>query len=161
MAKPKGEKPKSDPVVATNRKARHDYFIEETLEAGIVLVGSEVKSLRKGRATLTEAYARIVKNEVFLEQAHIPPYDQASYQNHEPVRSRKLLLHSAQITELKRALEAKGQTLVPLKLYFKGNKVKVELGLARGKRKHDKRQAIASRDAAREMERYAAGRGRR
>lgn len=160
MAKPKAKPEVRDPVIATNRKARHDYAIEETFEAGIALVGSEVKSLRKGRASLVDAYARIKKGEVWLENAHIPPYEQASYENHEPLRSRKLLLHSAQILEMKRALEAKGFTLVPLKLYFKGNKVKVELGLAKGKKNYDKRQDLAARDAARDMARQTAGRYR-
>lgn len=161
MAKTKAKPEERDPVIARNRKARHDYAIEETFEAGIVLTGSEVKSLRKGRASLADAYARVRKGEIWLEQAHIPPYDEASYQNHEPLRSRKLLLHATQIAELTRALEAKGFTLVPLKLYFKGNKVKVELGLAKGKKAYDKRQAITARDAARDMARQTAGRFKR
>jgi SsrA-binding protein len=160
MAKPKTAVAARDPVIARNRKARYDYDITETFEAGVALTGSEVKSLRKGRASLADAYARIRKGEVFLEQLHIPPYEEASYANHEPLRSRKLLVHRAQIRELTVALEAKGFTLVPLKLYFKGNHVKVELGLAKGRKKHDKRHAIAEREAKRDMDRNLAARRR-
>lgn len=152
---------KRDPVIATNRKARHDYDIEETLEAGIVLQGSEVKSLRRGRASLVESYARIKGGEVFLEQLQIPIYEEASYQNHEPVRSRKLLLHSSQIMKLRSRLERDGFTIVPLKLYFKGSRVKVELGVAKGRKRHDKRQAMAKRDAERYMQKAAAAARRR
>lgn len=161
MAKTATKKqPATDPVIARNRKARYDFDIAESLEAGIALVGSEVKSLRRGRASLVDAYARIRKGEVWLEGLHIPPYEEASYANHEPVRSRKLLLHRDQIRELTVALEAKGFTLIPLKLYFKGNVIKVELGVARGRKKHDKRQAIAEREAKREMDRATAARRR-
>lgn len=154
------KQPQTDPVIARNRRARHDYEIDEAFEAGIALTGSEVKSLRRGRASLVEAYARIRNDEVWLEQLHIPPYEEASYANHEPLRSRKLLLHRQQIAELRRALEAKGFTLVPLKLYFKGHTVKVELGLAKGRKQHDKRQAIAAREAKRDMERASSTRRR-
>lgn len=149
---------KRDPVIATNRKARHNFDIEETLEAGIVLQGSEVKSLRRGQASLAESYARIRDHEVYLEQLQIPIYEEASYQNHEPVRSRKLLLHARQILYLRAKLERDGLTIVPLKLYFKGSRVKVELGVARGRKQHDKRQAMAKRDAERHMQQAAAAR---
>lgn len=138
-------------AVATNRRARHDYHITETYEAGISLVGSEVKTLRAGKASLQDAYALVRNGEVFLVGAHIPPYPQASIQNHEPTRTRKLLLHKGEIRKLIGKTAEKGLTLIPLRLYFKGNKVKVELGLAKGKRAYDKRQTIAKRDAEREM----------
>lgn len=141
------------PAIATNRRARHDYHIEETYEAGIALVGSEVKSLRGGKASLQDAYALVRGVEVFLVGAHIPPYPQASMQNHEPTRPRKLLLHREEIRRLIGKTAERGYTLVPLRLYFKGNKVKVEVALARGRRKYDKREAIARREAEREMER--------
>jgi SsrA-binding protein len=137
--------------IATNRRARHDYHIEETYEAGISLMGSEVKTLRGGKASLQDAYALVRNGEVFLVGAHIPPYPQASMQNHEPTRMRKLLLHKGEIRKLIGKTAEKGLTLIPLRLYFKGNKVKVELGLAKGKRHYDKRQTIAKRDAEREM----------
>ncbi|MFP5224037.1 MAG: SsrA-binding protein SmpB [Actinomycetota bacterium] len=147
-----------DAVIATNRKARHNFDIEETLEAGIVLQGSEVKSLRKGRASLAEAYARIKNAEVFLEQFQIPIYEEASYQNHEPIRPRKLLLHASQILKLKSRVERDGYTIVPLKVYFKGNQVKVQIAVAKGRKRHDKRQALAKRDAERYMQKAAAAR---
>jgi SsrA-binding protein len=156
VAKPK--ETSSDPVVATNRKARHNFDIEETLEAGIVLQGSEVKSLRKGRASLVEAYARMKGAEMFLEQFQIPIYEEASYQNHEPVRSRKLLLHASEILKLKSRVERDGYTIVPLKVYFKGNRVKVQIAVAKGRKRHDKRQALAKRDAERYMQKAAAAR---
>ncbi len=139
--------------IATNRRARHDYHIEETYEAGISLVGSEVKTLRGGKASLQDAYAVLREGEVFLFGVHIPEYPQASIQNHDPTRSRKLLLHREQIRRLISKTSQKGLTLVPLRLYFKGNKVKVELALAKGKRSYDKRQSIAEREAKREMAR--------
>jgi SsrA-binding protein len=138
-------------TVATNRRARHDYHIEEAFEAGISLVGSEVKSLRDGKASLQDAFAVVRGEEVFLMGVHIPPYPQASIQNHDPTRSRKLLLHKAEIRKLIGRTAEKGLTLVPLRLYFKGNKVKAEIALARGKRHFDKRQSIAKREAEREM----------
>ena len=152
--------PEDAPVktIATNRRARHDYLIEEALEAGVSLVGSEVKSLRDGKASLQDAYAVVRGSEVFLIGAHIPPYPQASLQNHEPTRIRKLLLHRSEIRRLIGKTAEKGLTLVPLRMYFKGNKVKVEIALAKGKRHFDKREAIAKREAQREM---AKGMGQR
>ncbi len=140
-------------VVATNRKAYHDYSIEETYEAGIALVGSEVKSLRAGKANLRDSYARVRDGELYLYNVHISPYSHGNITNHEPMRTRKLLLHKAEIKRLTGKVAERGLTLVPLKLYFKGNKAKVELGLARGKAKYDKRAAIAKREANREIER--------
>lgn len=137
--------------IATNRKAHHNYAIEETYEAGISLVGSEVKTLRGGKASLQDAYAVIRGSEIFLLGVHIPPYPQASMQNHDPTRMRKLLLHKEEIRRLIGKMNEKGLTLVPLRLYFKGNKVKAELALAKGKRSYDKRQSIAEREAKREM----------
>ncbi|MFA5892112.1 MAG: SsrA-binding protein SmpB [Actinomycetota bacterium] len=150
----------SEGVVATNRRARHEYDIEQTYEAGIVLVGSEVKSLREGKASLADAYAVIRRGEVFVVGLHIPEYTQASMQNHEPTRERKLLLHSGEIAKLVVKIQQQGYTLVPLLLYFKQNKVKVEVALAKGRRTHDKRQAIAKRDAEREMAKAASARRR-
>jgi len=138
-------------TIATNRRARHDYHISEALEAGVSLVGSEVKSLRDGKASLQDAYAVVRNDEVFLVGVHIPPYPQAAMQNHEPTRIRKLLLHRAEIRRLISKTAEKGLTLVPLRMYFKGNKVKVEIGVAKGKRHYDKRESIAKRDAEREM----------
>lgn len=140
-------------TIATNRRARHDYLIEETYEAGISLMGSEVKTLRSGKASLQDSYAVVRNEEVFLLGVHIPPYPQASMRNHEPTRIRKLLLHRDEIRRLIGKTAERGYTLIPMRLYFKRNKVKVELGLGRGKRKHDKREAIAAREAQREMER--------
>jgi SsrA-binding protein len=138
-------------AIATNRRARHDYEIEQTYEAGISLVGSEVKTLRAGKASLQDAYGVIRNGEVFIYGMHIPEYPQASMLNHEPTRARKLLLHAGEINKLRAKTEQQGYTLLPLKLYFKGNKVKVELALARGRRKWDKREAIAKREAQREI----------
>lgn len=140
-----------DGTIAANRKALHDYTIEERLEAGLVLTGSEVKSLREGRANLKDAYARVLGGELFLLGAHISPYPAASYQNHDPTRTRKLLLHRKEIERLAGKTTQKGLTLVPLRLYWKRGRVKVELGLARGKRQHDKREAARRREAEREM----------
>jgi SsrA-binding protein len=145
-------------AIATNRRARHEYEIEQTYEAGIQLVGSEVKTLRGGKASLQDAYGVIRKGEIFVHGMHIPEYPQASMLNHEPTRARKLLLHSAEITKIRAKIEQKGYTLIPMKLYFKGNKVKVELALARGRQKHDKRQAIATREARREIQRETGAR---
>jgi SsrA-binding protein len=144
-------------LIAQNKKARHDYHIDETYEAGLALLGTEVKSLRAGRASLVDAYGRIKDGEVWLEGAHIPEYDQGSWTNHEPRRSRKLLLHRDEIAKLIGKTKESGLTLVPLSLYFKDGKAKVEIALARGKKAYDKRQTLAARDAAREIER-AAGR---
>lgn len=148
------EHPGSDEkIVTTNRKARHDYTILDTFEAGIVLTGTEVKSLRQGRANLTDGYATIKDGEVWLVGMHISPYEQASYNNVDPVRSRKLLLHKNEIRRLLQKTSQKGLTLVPLKVYFKKNIAKVLLAVAQGKKAYDKRVAIAEREIAREMRR--------
>jgi len=139
--------------IAENRKARHNYFIEDTYEAGIVLLGTEVKSLRGGRANLKDAYARIVNGEVFVYQMHIGPYPFAYYNNHAPLRTRKLLLHKSEIKKLYGKVNEKGFSLIPLRLYFVNGKVKMVIALARGKRKYDKRQAIRQRDEKRELAR--------
>ncbi|BAD39325.1 SsrA-binding protein SmpB [Symbiobacterium thermophilum] len=145
--------------VAENRKARHDYFVEETYEAGIVLVGSEVKSCRAGRVNLRDAYAQIKDGEIFLLNCHISPFEQANRFNHEPLRPRKLLMHKSEIHRLYGKVREKGFTLVPLRLYFnQKGKVKVELALAKGKRAYDKRDDIAAREAKREMARALRGR---
>jgi SsrA-binding protein len=146
-------------AIASNRKARHDYAILDTYEAGMVLTGTEVKSLRQGRASLVDAFATIDHGEAYLRNLHIPEYTQGTWTNHEPRRTRKLLLHKAEITKLIGKMQESGLTLVPLQLYFSDGKAKVELALARGKRAYDKRQDMAKRDAQREMER-AAGRRR-
>jgi len=148
VAKESGRK-----LIAQNKKARHDYHLEDVIEAGLVLQGTEVKSLRAGRASLVDAYAHVKNGEVWLENAHIPEYDQGSWTNHEPRRPRKLLLHREQIAKLVGKTKESGLTLVPLSLYFKDGKAKVEIALARGKRAYDKRQTLAARDAAREIER--------
>lgn len=139
--------------IAANRKARHDYTILDTWEAGIALTGTEVKSLRAGRASLVDGFASIRDGEVWLENVHIPEYTQASWTNHTPRRSRKLLMHRIEISRLIGKTSESGLTLVPLSLYFSDGKVKVELALARGKRSYDKRQALAARDAQRDIER--------
>jgi SsrA-binding protein len=144
-------------LIAQNRKARHDYTIEDVYEAGVVLVGTEVKSLRAGRASLVDAFATVRDGEVWLENLHIAEYTQGTWTNHEPRRRRKLLLHREEIAKLVGKTKESGLTLVPLQLYFKDGKVKVEIALARGKRAYDKRQTLAARDAAREIER-ASGR---
>jgi len=141
-------------AIATNRRARHEYEIEQTFEAGIALVGSEVKTLRSGKASLQDAYGIVNRGEVWVYGLHIPEYPQASILNHEPTRARKLLLHKKEIGKLAAKTQQQGYTLVPLKLYFKGNKVKVEIALARGRRKWDKREAIAKREAAREIAKH-------
>jgi SsrA-binding protein len=146
-------------AIASNRRARHDYSILETYEAGIVLTGTEVKSLRAGRASMSDAYANIEGGEVYLRNLHIPEYSQGTWTNHEPRRTRKLLLHRGEIAKLVGKTQESGLTLVPLQLYFSDGKVKVEIALARGKRDYDKRQAMAKRDAQREIAR-AAGRRR-
>jgi SsrA-binding protein len=140
--------------VAINRKARHDYFVDETFEAGLVLTGSEVKSLRDGRANLKDSYARFHGSDLVLMNAHISPYDPASRQNHEATRSRKLLLHRRELDRLMGKLREKGLTLIPLRLYFNARgRAKIELGLAHGKRQYDKRQTIKEREARRETAR--------
>ncbi|MEJ2598108.1 MAG: SsrA-binding protein SmpB [Anaerolineales bacterium] len=141
-------------VVATNRKARHEYFILEQMEAGLVLQGSEIKSIRAGKISLAEAYVRIDNGEeAWLVEAHIAPYDQASYNNHEPLRPRKLLLHKSQIRDLWDDIRQKGVTVIPLRVYLKDGRAKVEIALAKGKKQYDKRQEIARRDMEREIER--------
>jgi SsrA-binding protein len=140
-------------IIASNRRARHDYTIEDTVEAGLVLTGTEVKSLRAGRATLTDGFGQITDGEAWLHGVHIPQYTQGTWTNHEPRRTRKLLLHRREIDKLASSVNERGLTLVPLSLYFSDGKVKIELGLARGKRSYDKRQDLAKRDAAREVER--------
>jgi len=153
--------PRREPpgTVATNRRARHDYQIIETVEAGIVLRGSEVKTLREGKASLQDAYAAIEGGDVVLHM-QIPAYSHTGYEGHEPTRPRKLLLHRREIDQLKRKVAERGLTLVPLRLHFKGHLVKVDLGLARGRRAYDKRQAVAKRDAEREMARARKARTR-
>jgi SsrA-binding protein len=140
-------------VICTNRKAIHDYHIEDSYEAGLVLVGSEVKSLRAGRANLKDSYAGIKEGEVYLYNCHISPYAEANQFNHEPRRTRKLLLHKGEIKKLVGKTTERGYTLVPLKLYFKGGKAKVQLALARGKKLYDKRRAIKEREDKRELAR--------
>ena len=138
-------------IIAQNRRARHEYHIIETFEAGLVLNGTEVKSLRGGRASLPESYARVENGEVFLLNAHIDEYDRGNRFNHNPIRPRKLLMHRREINRLIGRVEERGLTLVPLRMYFRRGKAKVELALARGKKAHDKREAIAKREAEREM----------
>lgn len=140
-------------VIVSNRKARHDYAILDTYEAGVVLTGTEVKSLRLGRASLVDAFATVDDGEVFLRNAHIPEYTRGSWTNHEPRRTRKLLLHRSEIERLIGKTREGGLTLVPLSMYFSDGKVKVELALARGKKLHDRRQDLAKRDAQREIAR--------
>ena len=147
---------RGDRVVISNRKARYDYFVLESYECGIVLKGPEVKSIRNGRANLQDGYARIDDGEVWLFGMHVSPYE-FSRGDLDPVRPRKLLLHHKQIVELARATEERGVTLVPLSVYFKDGRAKVELAIARGKAKYDKRQAIAERDAKRETQRAMKG----
>jgi len=148
-------------VIAQNRKARYNYEILDTYEAGLVLTGTEVKSLRAGRASLTEGYAEVRDGEVWLRNVHIPEYDQGSWTNHEPRRSRKLLLHRDEIARLIGKTQEKGLTLIPLSLYFKDGYAKVELALARGKKVHDKRRTIIERQARLEAERAMARARRR
>jgi SsrA-binding protein len=147
-------------LIAQNRRARHDYHIEDVYEAGLVLTGTEVKSLRAGRASLVDGYATIKDGEAWLHGVHIPEYTQGTWTNHEPRRTRKLLLHRGEILRLIGKTKESGLTLVPLALYFKDGRAKIEIALARGKRTHDKRQALAERQAAREIRRVAVRRGR-
>ncbi len=144
---------KNNKNITTNRKARHEYHILQTYEAGISLVGSEVKALRQSNANLTDAYATIQNGEVWLVNAYIGIYKQANINNHEPTRKRRLLLHKSEIRKIRKAVEEKGNTLIPLRLYFKNGKVKVELAVAKGKKTYDKREDIAKRDAQRNLER--------
>jgi SsrA-binding protein len=149
--KPKADKSGNNKVVATNRKARHNYSILDTYEAGVALVGTEVKSLREGQASLADAFATVDDGEVWLRNLHIAEYVHGTWTNHAPRRNRKLLMHRSQIDMLVGKLRDGNFTLVPLSLYFSGGRVKVELALARGKEAHDKRQDIAKRDAQREV----------
>ena len=154
MSKPKEPGRK---LIASNKKARHEYLIEDTVEAGLVLTGTEVKSLRQGRCSLTDAYASLQDGELYLLGAHIPEYTEGTWNNHAPRRVRKLLLHKKEIDELAMAIREGGLALVPLSLYFKDGRAKVELALGRGRKAHDKRQVLAERDAQKEM-RNAMGR---
>jgi len=151
---------KPDTAVATNRKAHHDYFIEDTVEAGVVLQGTEVKSLRSGLANLTDSYAIIKNEEMFLLNANISPYPQGNIANHEPLRTRKLLLHKEEIRKLAWKMSQKGFTLVPLKIYFTRGRAKVLIGLAKGKKFYDKRETIKEKESKREVERVVKGRNR-
>ena len=139
-------------LIANNKKAYHDYFIEEKYEAGISLAGTEVKSLRMGRCSIKEAFIRIEHDEVFVYNMHISPYEKGNIFNKDPLRERKLLMHRYEINKLKGKIQEKGYTLVPLQVYFKGSLVKVEIGLARGKKLYDKRADIAKKDQRRELE---------
>ncbi len=140
-------------IVTTNRKARHDFHIEETLEAGMVLQGTEVKSLREGRANLQDAYCVAQGEQMYLLNAHISPYSHGNLNNHDPLRPRKLLLHKREILRWKKAAEQQGYTIVPLKVYFKDGIAKVEIGLAKGKKLYDKRADIAERESKRRLDR--------
>jgi SsrA-binding protein len=150
MASNKG-RAAGEQIVCVNRQARHNYFIDETYEAGLVLLGSEVKSLRDGKANLKDSYARIQKGEAFLLNAHVSPYPGANRFNHEPTRTRKLLLHQREIERLTGKTKERGFTLIPLRLYFKNGRAKVELGLARGKKLYDKRETLRRKAAEREV----------
>lgn len=146
--------PKSDPdtkLITQNRRARYEYTIEETFEAGLVLTGTEVKACREGRANLTDAYAIVDNGEAYLLQCHISPYSHGNRVNHEPTRTRKLLLHRSELDKLRIKSSQEGRTLVPLRLYFKHGLVKVEIAVGRGKKRHDKRASIAEREAERRM----------
>jgi SsrA-binding protein len=147
---------RADATVALNRRARHEFTIDETFEAGIVLTGTEIKSIRAGKANISNAYARIEKGEAWLIGADIAPFEQGNRYNHEPKRTRKLLLHRSEIDELLGRARQKGQTIVPLRLYLSRGKAKLELGLARGKQLHDRRRAITERDSRRDVQRELA-----
>lgn len=140
-------------LISNNKRAYHDYFIEETFEAGLVLVGTEVKSIRNGSASIKESFIRIENGEAFILNMHINPYEQGNIFNKDPLRTRKLLLHKAQINKMLGSVMQKGMTIMPLKVYIKGSLVKMEIGLARGKKLHDKRQDIAKKDAQRQIQR--------
>ncbi len=147
-------------IVALNRRATHDYFIDDRIEAGLVLTGTEIKSIREGRINLREGYARIANGEGWLINVHIAPYEQGNRYNHEPLRDRKLLLHKEEISTLMGRVRQRGYTLIPTQLYLKHGRAKVELGLARGKREYDKREALSKREAQREIERGLSDRRR-
>ena len=155
MAKTKGVKP-----VAQNRRARHDFFVEESVECGIALHGTEVQSLRPGKVKLKESYAQIRDQELLVQSMHISPYEQGSIFNTDPMRPKKLLLHKAEIRKLKAQVQQKGYTLIPLSVYLKDGRMKLELGVCRGKQLHDKRDDLADRDAKRDMERAMRHQGR-
>jgi SsrA-binding protein len=156
MVKEQGQK-----TIARNKKARHEYYIEDTWEAGIVLTGTEVKSLREGRASLVDGFAQIRDGELWLYNVHIPEYNQGTWNNHAPRRLRKLLLHKAEIEKLIGKTKQSGLTVIPLELYFKDGKAKVEIGLARGKKDYDKRQTLLERTMNREAERAMSSARRR
>ncbi len=156
MAKSKGIKP-----LVQNRRARHEYFVEETYECGMELKGTEVKSIRQGRANLQESYARVRNGEVFVDGMHISPYEQGNVFNTDPLRPKRLLLHKSEIRKLQGAVSRQGYTLIPLQLYLKDGLVKMELGVCRGKQLHDKRDAIAEHDANRDIERAMRNQSRR
>ncbi|WP_027417099.1 SsrA-binding protein SmpB [Aneurinibacillus terranovensis] len=147
-------------VVAQNKKARHDYFIEETYEAGIVLTGTEIKSIRAGRANLKDSFARIRDGEAYLYNMHVSPYEQGNRYNHEPLRTRKLLMHRSEINKLIGHTKVSGYSLIPLRLYLKGGFCKVEIGLAKGKKNYDKRETLKQKDAQREIQRALRERNR-
>ena len=153
MARPKDES--EDTLIADNRKAFHDYHILETFEAGVALLGTEVKGIREGRANLRDSYAQVDRGEVWLHNVHINPYSHRGYVDHDPKRKRRLLLHKYEIRKLIGKTVEKGLTLVPTRLYFKNGRVKVSIALAKGKQAHDKRDAIRKREVDREMRRYA------
>ncbi|GAB3616753.1 SsrA-binding protein SmpB [Okibacterium endophyticum] len=155
MPKERGQK-----VVATNRRARHDYLIEDTYEAGLVLSGTEVKSLREGRASLVDGYAYIDGGEAWLDAVHIPEYNQGTWNNHPPRRKRKLLLHKQEILKISHKVAPGGYTIVPLKLYFSDGRAKVEIAVAKGKREYDKRQALREKQDTREAQRAMSTRNR-
>ena len=148
-------------TIAVNRRARFDYDIVDTIEAGMVLTGTEVKSLRQGKASLAEAFAIIRRDELWLAQAHIPEYAYGNRANHDPTRQRKLLVHREEIDEMAKFTQEQGRTLVPMRLYWKNGRAKLQLGLGRGKARHDKRQDLAKKDAQRQVERALAARRRR
>ena len=144
-------------IIATNKKAKHEYFIEEVFECGVVLNGSEVKSIRQGKININDSFASIDNTEVYIKQAHISPYEQGNTHNTDPVRIRKLLLHKSEINKLIGKIKTKGYSLIPTKVYFKNGKVKVEIALAKGKKLYDKRQELAKKDAQRKIERTLSG----
>ena len=154
MAREKGEK-----TIAVNRKARHDYFVEDSLEAGLVLHGTEVKSMRQGRVSLKESFCAVAGREMFVHGMHISPYEQGNIHNRDPMRPKKLLLHRAQIIRLGSLVQRQGYALIPLRIYLKDGRMKMALGLCKGKKLHDKREDSAERDAKRDVERAMRARG--
>ena len=155
-----GDAKKAQKIIAQNKKAWHDYFVEEKYEAGVVLTGTEIKSIRQGRVNLKDSYCEVTGGELFAVGVHISPYEQGNRFNHEPLRDKKLLMHRREIMKLQGLIQQKGYTLVPLSLYFSGGYVKAELGLCRGKKLYDKRESAAKRDAKREMDRAMKSRNR-